>query len=29
MIRRGQIRCGMTLASLALIEGMGALSCPQ
>ncbi|HEX9086741.1 MAG TPA: NUDIX hydrolase [Arthrobacter sp.] len=29
MIRRGWIRCGMTLASLALIEGMGALSCPQ
>lgn len=29
LIRRGNIRCGMTLAALALIDGMGALSCPM
>lgn len=29
LIRRGQIRCGMTLAALALIEGMGGLQVPM
>ncbi|MEO3931436.1 NUDIX hydrolase [Micrococcaceae bacterium Sec7.4] len=28
LMRQGQIRCGMTLAALALIEGMGALQVP-
>jgi 8-oxo-dGTP pyrophosphatase MutT (NUDIX family) len=28
LMRRGQIRCGMTLAALALIEGMGGLQAP-
>lgn len=29
LIRRGQIRCSMTLAALALIDGMGALQVPR
>lgn len=29
LMRQGRIRCGMTLAALALIEGMGALQVPN